>query len=320
MSKLRLTLACLDYDRVKPLMTKAVEPAGIDLNVLPYSPDDSVWPMVRYQEFDASEMTLATYTMLQSKGEAPYIAIPVFLARTFPHSGIFVNTKAGIKEPKDLEGKKVASGQFQMSIAVWARGILQHDYGVDPKTIEWYTGRAEVGLTLPPEMKVTLFPPGKMLADRLEDGEIDALIAPRVPPKFRKEHSHVKRLFPNPKEVELEYYKRTKIFPILHMVVIKEPVYEQHPWVASSLFRAFVKAKEICYQELSDTMEGLRYTVPWLDSYMEEVWKVMGQDFWPYGLKANRHVLKTYIQYLYEQHLIDRVIPAEELFAKNALD
>lgn len=320
MSKLKLTLACLDYDRVKPLMTKAVEPAGIDLNILPYSPDDSVWPMVRYQEFDASEMTLATYTMLRGKGEAPFIAIPVFLARAFPHGGIFVNTKAGIKEPKDLEGKKVASGQFQMSIAVWARGILQHEYGVDPKTIEWYTGRAEVGLELPPEMKVTLFPPGKMLADRLEDGEIDALIAPRIPPKFRKEHPHIKRLFPNPKEVELEYYKRTGLFPILHMVVIKESIYEEHPWVASSLYRAFLKAKEICYQDLSDTMEGLRYTVPWLDSYMEEVWRIMGQDFWPYGLKANRHVLETYIQYLHEQHLIDRVIPAEELFAKNALD
>ncbi|MFN3477015.1 MAG: ABC transporter substrate-binding protein [Candidatus Methylomirabilales bacterium] len=320
MSKLRLTLACLDYDRVKPLMTKAVEPAGIDLNILPYSPDDSVWPMVRYQEFDASEMTLATYTMLRVRKQAPFIAIPVFLARTFPHGGIFVNTKAGIKEPKDLEGKKVASGQFQMSIAVWARGILQHDYGVDLKTIEWYTGRAEVGLELPPEMKVTLFPPGKTLADRLEDGEIDALIAPRVPPQFRKGHPHVRRLFPTPKAVELEYYQRTKIFPILHMVVIKESIYEEHPWVASSLYRAFLKAKEICYQDLRDTMEGLRYTVPWLDVYMEGIWEVMGQDFWPYGLKANCHVLETYIQYLHEQHLIDRIISPEELFTKNALD
>lgn len=320
MSKLRLTLACLDYDRVKPLMTKAVEPAGIDLNLLPYSPDDSVWPMVRYQEFDASEMTLATYTMLLARKQAPFIAIPVFLARTFPHGGIFVNTKSGIKEPKDLEGKKVASGQFQMSIAVWARGILQHDYGVDLKTIEWYTGRAEVGLDLPPEMKVILFPPGKTLADRLEDGEIDALIAPRVPPKFRMGHPHVRRLFPTPKAVELEYYKRTKIFPILHLVVIKASIYEEHPWVASSLYRAFLKAKELCYQDLSDTMEGLRYTVPWLDVYMEEIWELMGQDFWPYGLKANRHVLETYMQYLYEQSLIDRIISLEELFAKNALE
>ncbi|MBI3988349.1 MAG: ABC transporter substrate-binding protein [candidate division NC10 bacterium] len=320
MAKLRLTLACLDYDRVKPLMLKVVEPAGIDLNILPYTPDDSVWPMVRFQEFDASEMTLATYTMLQAKGEAPYIAIPVFLARVFPHGGIFVNTKSGIEKPKDLEGKRVASGQYQMSIAVWARGILKQDYGVDLKAIDWYTARAEVGLDLPKEIKVTLFPPGKMLPDRLEDGEIDALIAPRVPPKFRDQHPHVKRLFANPREVELEYYRRTGIFPILHMIVIKESVYEQYPWVASSLYRAFVKAKEVCYQDLKETMEALKYTVPWLDSYMDNLWKEMGQDFWPYGLKVNRHVIETYIHYLYEQHLVDRKLSPEELFAPNALD
>ena len=156
MSALPLTLACLDYDRVKPLMLKQVEPAGIDLNILSYSPDDSVWPMVRYQEFDASEMTLATYTILRTRGEAPYIGIPVFLSRAFPHGGIFVHEKAGIQKPQDLKGKRVASGQFQMSIAVWARGILQHDYGVDPKEIHWHTGRAEVGLALPPEIRVTL--------------------------------------------------------------------------------------------------------------------------------------------------------------------
>jgi 4,5-dihydroxyphthalate decarboxylase len=320
MAKLRLTLACLDYDRVKPLMLKEVKPAGIDLNILPYSPDDSVWPMVRYQEFDASEMTLATYTILRVRGEAPYIAIPVFLARAFPHGGIFVHERAGIQQPRDLRGKRVASGQFQMSIAVWARAILQHEYGVDPKEIHWHTGRAEVGLKLPPEMQVTLLPPGKMLADRLEDGEIDALIGPTVPPKFRGGHPHVRRLFPNPREVEREYFHRTRIFPILHTVVIKEAVYDKHPWVASSLYRAFVQAKETCYRDLSDTMERLRYTVPWLDFHVEDLWRTMGQDFWPYGLKSNRHVLETYIQYLYEQHLLDRRPAVEELFAPNALD
>ncbi len=320
MSKLPLTLACLDYDRVKPLMLRTVEPAGIDLNVLPYSPDDSVWPMVRYQEFDASEMTLGTYTVLRTRGEAPYIAIPVFLSRGFPHGAIFVHKKADIHQPQDLKGKRVGSGQFQMSIAVWARGILQHEYGVDPREVHWYTGRAEVGLDLSPEMRVTLFPPGKMLPDRLEDGEIDALIAPTIPPKFRGDHPHVRRLFPDPKAVELEYYQRTRIFPILHLVVIKQEIYDKHPWVASSLYRAFVQAKEICYRDLSDTLERLRYTVPWLDTHVEELWKIMGQDFWPYGLKANQHVLETYVQYLSEQHLIGRKPAFEELFARNALD
>lgn len=320
MSKLNLTLACLDSDRVKPLMTNAVEPAGINLNILSYSPDRSVWAMVQHQEFDASEMTLAIYARLRAKGQTPYIAIPVFLARTFPHGGIFVNNKTGIKEPKGLEGKKVACGQFQMTMAVWARGILQQEYGVDLKTINWYTRETEIGFDPPAEFNITVFPPGKMLPDRLTDGEIDALILPRVPPQFRMGHPRITRLFPNYKDVEFDYFKRTKIFPILHTVVVKEKIYEQHPWVASSLFRAFVEAKEICYRDLSETMEGGRYTVPWLESYVEEIWKTMGKDFWPYGLQANHHALETYIRYLYEQHLIERPIPIEELFASNTVD
>ncbi len=320
MSKLNLTLACLESDRVKPLMTRAVEPEGIDLNVLSYSPDRSVWAMVQHQEFDASEMTLAIYARLRAKGRTPYIAIPVFLARTFPHGGIFVNNKAGIKEPKGLEGKRVACGQFQMTMAVWARGILQEEYGVDLKTINWYTREAEIGFDPPSEFNITVLSSGKTLPDRLTDGEIDALILPRVPPQFRMGHPRITRLFHNYRDVELDYFKRTKVFPILHTVVVKERIYEEHPWVASSLFRAFVEAKEICYRDLSETMEGCRYTVPWLESYIEEIWKIMGRDFWSYGIQANHHVLETYIRYLYEQHLIERPIPVEELFASNTAD
>lgn len=320
MSKLNLTLACLDSDRVKALITKAVEPAGIELNVLPYSPDRSVWAMVRHREFDVSEMTLAIYARLCAKGQTPYIAIPVFLARTFPHGGIFVNKKAEIREPKDLEGKKVACGQFQMTMAVWARGTLQHDYGVDLRAIDWHTRETEIIFEPPAEFNINILPPEKTLPDRLADGEIDALILPRVPSQFRVEHPNVMRLFPDYKGVELDYFRKTGIFPILHTVVIHEKIYSQHPWAASSLFRAFVEAKEFCYRGLSETMEGGLYTVPWLEPYIEEIWKTMGKDFWPYGLQANRHVLETYIRYLHEQHLIGRLIPVEELFASNTLD
>lgn len=320
MSKLRITLACLETDRVKPLMIRAVEPAGIDLNVLPYSPDQSVWAMVRHQEFDSAEMTLAVYCRLRAAGNAPFIAIPVFLARTFPHGGIFVNTKAGIKEPKDLAGKKVACGQFQMTMGVWARGILEQYHGVDLRAIEWYTRESETGFEAPAGINLKVLPPGKTLPDRLEDGEIDALILPRVPPKFRMGHSRVVRLFPNYREAERDFFRHTKIFPILHTVVIQRELYERQPWVASSLFRAFVNAKEICYRDLRETMEGSRYTVPWLEPHIEEIWQTMGEDFWPYGLAANRQVLETYVRYLHEQRLIDRLIPIEELFAPNALD
>ena len=320
MSKLNLTLACLDSDRVKPLITKSVEPTGIDLNVLPYSPDRSVWAMVQHQEFDVSEMTLAIYARLRAKGQTPYIAIPVFLARTFPHGGIFVNKKSEIAKPKDLEGKKVACGQFQMTMAVWARGVLRQQYGVDLKTINWHTREPEIELEPPRQFNISVFSTGKSLPDRLVDGEVDALILPRVPPQFRSDHPHVNRLFHDYKAVELDYFIKTKIFPILHTLVIHERIYEQHPWVASSLFRAFVDAKEICYRNLSETMEGGRYMLPWLESYMEEIWEIMGEDFWPYGLEANRHALETYMRYLHEQHLTERHIPIEELFAPNTID
>ncbi|HWP48381.1 MAG TPA: hypothetical protein VNM22_14545 [Candidatus Limnocylindrales bacterium] len=322
MSKLPLTLACWDYDRVKPLMLKQVEPEGIALNLLPYAPDDSVWRMVRGQEYDASEMTMGTYVLLRSLGQAPYIAIPVFLARFFPHSGIFVNTKANIHEPADLRGKKVGAPQYQMTTAVWTKGILQHDYGVMPETINWYLGRAEVGLDLPPNIKWQLIPQGtgKMLADLLIEGELDALFMPRVPPKFKNGPPHIKQLFANPRQLEIEYYKRTGIFPIMHCVVIKESLYRENPWIAFSLYRAFCKARDICYEDLDQTLEGLKYMVPWLDMHMNDVRQILGKDFWPYGIKANRKVLETFIEYMLEQHLIKKKLSVEELFCETTLD
>jgi 4,5-dihydroxyphthalate decarboxylase len=320
MSRLNLTLACLDYDRVKPLQTRTVEPAGIDLNILTYSADDSVWPMIRYQEFDVSEMTLASYTVMRSRDEVPFVAIPVFLARTFVHGGLFVHADSGIREPKDMEGKRVASGQFLMSFAVWVRGLLQHEHGVDLTRVRWLTGRPESPLNLPPELRYDLLPEGKSLVDRLEAGEIDALIAPRVPPSYGKPGSPIRRLFTDSKPLEIEFFRRTGIFPILHLVVIRNDVYQKHPWVASSLFRAFVRARDRCYLDTSETLEGLRYTVPWLDSAMDEVRAVMGRDHWPYGVARNRHVLETYIGYLKDQHLLTRSITPEELFAPNARD
>lgn len=319
MSKLHLTMACLDYDRVKSLMTRAVEPDGIDLNILTLSADYSVWPMIRHQEFDVSEMTLASYIVLRARGEAPFIGIPAFLARTFVHAGLFVNTKSGIREPKDLHGKRVACGQYLMTFAGWMRGILQNEYGVDLSRIDWRTGRPEAELHLPPQMKVSLLPDGKPLPDRLEAGEIDALIHPRIPEKFRA-HPHIKPMFADSRAVELEYFHKTGVFPILHLVVIKESIYHDHQWVASSLLRAFQQAKEICYRDLAETLEGVRYTIPWLDSHLSEVRQQLGADFWPYGLKRNRQTLDTYIRYLHQQHFLSNPIPAEELFAPNALE
>lgn len=318
MSNIPLALSCLDYDRVRPLVTGEVQPTGIDLTFLANPPDESIWRMADHGEFDAAEMTLATYLRLHVEG-ADLIAIPVFLVRCFPHSGIFVSSGSGIREPRDLEGRRVAAGEYRMSIAVWARGILSEDHDVDLSTIEWCTARAETDLD-PGEQHVTLLAEGPPLAERLEAGEIDALIAPRVPASFRNGSSGVARLFPQPREVEAEYVRRTGIFPILHLVVLRRSLYDQHPWVASSMYRALLAAKEICYHELEQTMEGLRVTAPWFEYHLDDVRELMSADYWPYGLEPNRHALDTFCRYAYEQNVVSRPLSPDELFAPNAND
>jgi 4,5-dihydroxyphthalate decarboxylase len=317
-NQLPLTLSCLDYDRVRPLETGEVQAAGIDLNFLRNPPDESIWRMAEHGEFDAAEMTLATYLRLHTEG-ADLIALPVFLVRCFPHSGIFVHSGSGIREPRDLEGRRVAVGEYRMSIAVWARGILSDDYGLDLGTIEWCTARPEPDLD-PRELRVTLLPEGPPLAERLEAGDFDALIAPRVPPAFRAANPAVARIFPDPRGVEEEYFRRTGIFPILHLVVLRRSLFTQHPWVASSLYRAFVAAKEVCYGELEQTMEGLRVTAPWFEYHLDDVRRLMSADYWAYGLEPNRHALETFCRYAHEQHVISRPVALDELFAPNADD
>ena len=318
MSRLPVSLSCLDYDRVRALEKGDVEAAGIDLTFVPNPPDESIWRMADNGEFDVAEMTFATYLRLHTGG-ADLIGLPVFVVRCFPHSGIFVRRGSGIREPRDLEGRRVGVGEYRMSIAVWARGILAADHGVDPRAIEWCTARREAAVD-PAAGRITLLPDGPPLAERLAAGEIDALIAPRIPPAFRSDTDADERLFPEPRQVEREYFARTGIFPMLHLVVMRRSLHAEQPWVASSLYRAFVAAKEACYRELEQTMEGLRVTAPWFEHHLDDVRRVMSADYWPYGLEANRTALETFCRYAHEQQVISRPVAVDELFAGNADD
>jgi len=318
MTRLPISLSCLDYDRVRALETGDVEPAGIDLTFVRNPPDESIWRMAEHGEFDAAEMTFATYLRLHAEG-ADLTALPVFLVRCFPHGGIFVSRASAIREPRDLEGRRVGLGEYRMSIAVWARGILHADYGLDLESVEWCTARPEPDLD-PGAMRVSLLPEGPPLAERLQTGEIDALIVPRVPPAFRGATTAVTRLFPDPREVEREYFARTGIFPVLHLVVLRRSLHLEHPWVASSLYRAFTAAKDACYRELEQTMEGLRVTAPWFEHHLDDVRSLMSADYWAYGLEANRQALETFCRYAHEQHVISRPAALHELFAANAED
>jgi len=323
MEKLHLTVACGDYDRTKALQDGSVQPEGIRLNYLPLQAEEIFWRMSGHKEFDASEMSLSNQITMVSRGNAPFVAIPVFPSRFFRHSCIFINTDSGIEKPQDLKGKKVGAPEYSITAAVWIRGFLSDEYGVRAQDVQWFVGGQEepgrkerVRLTLPPEIKVTPIPDDKTLNGMVESREIDGLISARSPSCFVQGSPKIHRLFPNYKEVEIDYYKRTKIFPIMHVLVIKKEIYERNPWVARSLYKAFCQAKDRAIQTLQIS-NPLPLTLPWLLAEMDLLKSTFGSDWWPYGIEPNRHILETLIRYMGEQGLIDRPVKVDELFVPN---
>lgn len=323
MEKLHLTVACGDYDRTKALQDGSVQPEGIRLNYLPLQAEEIFWRMGGHREFDASEMSLSNHITLVSRGNSPFVAIPIFPSRYFRHSCIFINSDSGIKRPEDFKGKKIGAPEYSITAAVWIRGMLQDEYGVRTHEMQWLAGGQEspgrkerVALKLPPEIKVSPIADDKTLNGMLESGELDGLISARAPSCFIKGSPKIRRLFPNYKEVEMDYYKRTKIFPIMHVLVIRRDVYEQHPWVARSLYKAFCEAKDRAIQAMHIT-NTLACTLPWLFAEIDLLKQIFGSDWWPYGIEPNRHLLETLIRYMGEQGLIDRSLKVEEVFAPN---
>ncbi len=326
MNRLQLSLACGDYDRTRALMDGRVRPEGIDLTYLPLPPDEIFFRMLRYQEFDVSELSLSAYTIMKAHGQCPFMAIPVFPSRCFRHSAIFIRTDVGIREPKDLIGRRVGVPDYQMTAAVWARGILQHDYGVLPESIHWVIGGQEqagrgtmVRVKLPAHVKIERTGPGETLNGLMEAGKIDAVISAVMPTAFRQHAPWIGRLFPNYREVEEDYFRRTGIFPIMHTLAMKEALYQKHPWVAQSLYKAFEEAKRICYDQYLYETIALRTTLAWGMEEVERERALMGEDFWPYGFESSQKTIATLCQYLYEQGLAPRLVTPEEPFAPNTL-
>ena len=320
MSPLRLTIAFWDYDRVRPLIDGTIQPEGIELRPIISRPSDTFFRMLRHQEFEVSELSLSNYTMLRSRGDDTFTAIPVFPSRQFRHSCIYVNTNAGINEPKDLIGRRVGVPDYPMTAAVFARGLLRHEYGVEPEMLEWFSGTQD-GLQRPsridfelPGVKLTRMPVEQDMGPMLEAGELDAIISPNTPTALGRPDSTVRRLFRDYRQVEKAYFAKTGIFPIMHTLVLRKDVYQRYPWAAKSLFDAFVKAKDWAYQQLLET-DALKLTLPWVVAETEEMQRLMGPDFWPYGIERNRVSLEAVPQYLHEQHLAPRKPSIEELFA-----
>jgi 4,5-dihydroxyphthalate decarboxylase len=258
-------------------------------------------------------------------GTSAYIGIPAFVSRIFRHSGIYIRTDAGIRTPQDLRGKRVGTTQYGSTGLVFMKGMLAHDHGVMPEDIHWFIGgldaptqRPLLPLDLPPSIRIDFLPGGKTLEGMLAAGELDALFSLYLPDSFLRGAPHVARLFPNHKEVAQDYYRRTKIFPIMHTVVIREDVHREHPWVAQSLYAAFCQARDIAVHGLYDT-DALHLSLPFLIDHVEESRRVFGKDFWSYGLAPNRPTLAAIGQYVHEQHLSPRTVAPEKIFAVNVI-
>ena len=318
MSKLRLTVACGAYDIVRPLIDGTVEAEGLELVFLSdMGPRERHWRMGRKHEFDVCEENVGAYYMIRDQGE-PLSAIPVFLHRRFRHGFVFVNAKAGIKTPKDLNGKVIGGTNFQPASNIWMRGILQEHYGFDHRSCTWLVDRSEdIAFTPPPGLTIEMKKDGKALSDMLADGDIPAMISPTLPKPFVQGDKRIQRLFPNHTEIESAYFRETGIFPIMHVTTIKQEVADKYPWVATNLVKAFEKAKQIAYKRVANPR---MVPLAFVRTAVEEQEALLGKDPWSYGLTAqNRKNLETVQRYCHQQGLIKSVTPLDTLFADTDL-
>jgi 4,5-dihydroxyphthalate decarboxylase len=313
MNKLKLTLACGRYDRTQPLIDGRVEPEGVDLTFIPLRPGETFWRMLNHGEFDVSEMSLSSYTILRSEGDTRFIAIPVFPSRVFRHSAVYLRADSKIETPQDLKGKRIGVADYQMTAAVWVRGFLKSEYGVAPEDVTWVLGRPVRTIKPPAGIRIEAMPAETTLEAMLERGEIDALASVMIPKALG---STMRRLFPKPRQVERAYYEKTGIFPIMHTFVLKTSIYEKNPWLAVSFYRAFSRARDIAYRTMYDT-DALTVSLPWVIDEVEETRKIFGPQIWDYSIEGSRPTLEALVSHLDEQRLTRRRMNVEELFVPN---
>ena len=321
---LHLSLSCWDYDRTRRVLDGQVRPAGITLKALNHAPEETFFRMLRWREFDVAEMSLSSYVMTLFEDPAPFVAIPVFPSRAFRHGAIYVRGDSDIASPSDLRGRVVGIPEFQMTASVWIRGILADHYGVPAHEVSYRTGglhdagRTEkMRLDLPDRFDVRSIPADATLDRMLIAGEIDALYTARAPASFDPDvrtAAASRRLFDDPVAEERAYFARTGIFPIMHTLVVRREVYEANRWIARSLLDAFEEARDAAYAELSE-VTALKGMLPWGVQMHEDVRRLMGEDFWAYGLEENRELLATFLRYSHEHGLSPRLLTPDDLFA-----
>ncbi len=326
MSMLTLSLAMGDYDRTRPIVDGRVQIDGVDPVPMLLSPEEMFFRAFRQQAFDISELSLSSYSISVARGDAHYVALPIFLSRAFRHTSIYVRTDRGIDTPEDLKGRRIGIAEYQLSANVWARGILSDEHGVQPSDVTWVRGGMDtpgrpekIKVDLPPDVAVEAAPDGATLNEMLAKGEIDGFMGPRWPRCFAEGHPHVGRLWRDSIGAAEAYFTRTGIFPIMHVLGVRRSLADQYPFLPMALMKAFSEAKAMAQEALADT-SATKVTMPFVEDTLNRAQALMGPDPWSYGVAKNAKVLDTFLGYHHDQGLSPRRVAVDELFHPATLE
>lgn len=326
MTKLRLAIATGNYDRNRPLVDGEVQIDGVDPVFMLLEPEEIFFRAFRHAEFDVSELSLSTFTVKCAQGDNPYVGVPVFPSRAFRHTSIYIRTDRGIRGPADLKGRRIGLGEYQLTANVWARAILEDEYGVPPSEITWVRGGVEqlgrvekVSFELPPGVRLEAAPADRTLSQLLAEGAIDGLIGPRMPSCYAQGHPHVGWLFADPVTAASAWYRKTRIFPVMHVLGVKRELAGAHPWLPAALLKAFQRSKELCLARLADT-SATKATLPFVEEQLKAARDLIGADYWSYGVEGNRAGLDYFLDHHHRQGLSARRVAVEELFHPSTFE
>jgi 4,5-dihydroxyphthalate decarboxylase len=319
MTKLKLSVAIGDYDRTRPLLDGSVRIDGVDPVIMTLSPEEIFFRAFRHTEFDICELSLSSFSVKTASGDCPYVGVPAFVSRAFRHTSIYVR-KDRIKAPADLKGRRIGVAEYQLTANVWARALLADDHAVAPSDPIWVRGGLEepgrpekISVTLPASVRLEAAPVGASLSGMLAAGEIDAIISPRAPSCHARGDANVGWLFDDPTAAALAYYRRTRIFPIMHMVGVRRSLADRHPWLPAAVLKAFTQAKGLALARLSDTAAS-KVMLPFVEEQLRSARELLGEDYWSYGLAANQSTLENFLRHHHMQGLSSRQLAPHELF------
>jgi len=326
MSRLQLSIAVGNYDRMRPLVDGEVQIDGVDPVFMLQDPEEIFFRAIRHADYDICELSLSSYSVKTAAGASPYIAVPIFPSRAFRHTSVYIRADRGIDKPEDLKGKRIGVPEYQLTANVWVRLFLEEDYGVKPSDVTWVRGGYEdptrvekITLKLPEDVELRNAPEGETISSLLAAGEIDGVIGPRAPSCFDRGHPQIKYLFDDPHKSAAGWYARTKLFPIMHTLGVRKTLADRHPWLPGALMKAFEKSKALALARLSDT-SATKVTLPFVEDHLRAARKLMGVDFWSYGFRENEHVLDRFLARHHAEGLSSRRLEARELFHPASLE